>query len=673
VSLTANDVNVNGTLGVVNDTNLNGALDVAGLVALNGVSLTANDVHVNGALDVVGEAVLNGVTVNGTLGVVNDTNLNGALDVAGLVALNGVSLTANDVHVNGALDVAGLVALNGVSLTANDVNVNGTLGVVNDTNLNGALDVAGLVALNGVSLTANDVNVNGTLGVVNDTNLNGALDVAGLVALNGVSLTANDVHVNGALGVVGEAVLNGVTVNGTLGVVNDTNLNGALDVAGLVALNGVSLTANDVHVNGALDVAGLVALNGVSLTANDVHVNGALDVAGLVSLNGASLTVNDVNVNGNIAVTGTVDGVDIAATQNTQDSRLLTLENNLIFSNLNDWEEASSIVNSSEILNTSNDPITVDDATIVVNNLGTYRATFNGQYEITPGLCKCDVELNNLITELTNNNFPNDIIHAAAYVTETLMPGSYICPSATTHNGVLTLDAQFDPNAEFIFLSQGTHNTGASASISLINGAKSCNVFWIATAAYTFGATCSLFGTFICTAGAFTIGETFRLDGRLLTAAGAITCALVEATAPIEESLTYLVGSILTKYLFYTTAGAITTSGYTKINPELDWNIKTSLGSVTGFGAPYDGNFDTSILHVMSATIGIYMNDVLADTSIYIIYNKYPEPFNHINLSTTLVVDTEAKKTITIKAKITTFVGGLIFNNRSLFVMPLFT
>ncbi|MEK8108981.1 ice-binding family protein [Micromonospora sp. M12] len=44
--------------------------------------------------------------------------------------------------------------------------------------------------------------------------------------------------------------------------------------------------------------------------------------------------------------------------------------------------------------------------------------------------------------------------------------------------GDLTLDAEGDPNAVFIFKTTTTLITGASSTVNLINGAQSCNVFW---------------------------------------------------------------------------------------------------------------------------------------------------------------------------------------------------
>ena len=92
---------------------------------------------------------------------------------------------------------------------------------------------------------------------------------------------------------------------------------------------------------------------------------------------------------------------------------------------------------------------------------------------------------------------------------------------ALAASGVLTLDAQGNPNAVFIFKVDGALNTAALSTIQLINGARASNVFWAATGAVGTGANSSFSGT-ILTAGAITIGAGGTLTGRALSM-GAIT------------------------------------------------------------------------------------------------------------------------------------------------------
>ena len=90
-------------------------------------------------------------------------------------------------------------------------------------------------------------------------------------------------------------------------------------------------------------------------------------------------------------------------------------------------------------------------------------------------------------------------------------------------NGVVTLDAQGDPNAVFIFQVDAALNTAAGSSIKLVNGATASNVFWQVNGAAGTGAN-SLFSGTILANGAITIGADGQLIGRALSS-GAITLA----------------------------------------------------------------------------------------------------------------------------------------------------
>lgn len=66
----------------------------------------------------------------------------------------------------------------------------------------------------------------------------------------------------------------------------------------------------------------------------------------------------------------------------------------------------------------------------------------------------------------------------------TLTPGVYCTGAALTGAGELTLDAQGDPNAVWIF-KIGAALTGTNFSVVMINGGQPCNVFWAPSAGVT--------------------------------------------------------------------------------------------------------------------------------------------------------------------------------------------
>ena len=60
---------------------------------------------------------------------------------------------------------------------------------------------------------------------------------------------------------------------------------------------------------------------------------------------------------------------------------------------------------------------------------------------------------------------------------QTLVGGVYTGPTLDL-NGTLTLDAQGDPDAVWVFQAGSTLITGSGSSVALVNGASACNVTW---------------------------------------------------------------------------------------------------------------------------------------------------------------------------------------------------
>lgn len=88
--------------------------------------------------------------------------------------------------------------------------------------------------------------------------------------------------------------------------------------------------------------------------------------------------------------------------------------------------------------------------------------------------------------------------------------------------GTLTLDAQGDPNAVFIFKSATTLTTGGSSIVKLLNGAQACNVFWQVGSSATLGINSTFKGNILAlTSATLTTGA--NVDGRVLARNGAVT------------------------------------------------------------------------------------------------------------------------------------------------------
>jgi hypothetical protein len=89
-------------------------------------------------------------------------------------------------------------------------------------------------------------------------------------------------------------------------------------------------------------------------------------------------------------------------------------------------------------------------------------------------------------------------------------------------SGSVTLDAQGNPDAVFIFQIGSTLITGSNTSVSLINGAQACNVFWQVGSSATLGTGTRFVGTVMSLA-SITANTAATIHGRLLARNGAVT------------------------------------------------------------------------------------------------------------------------------------------------------
>ena len=89
-------------------------------------------------------------------------------------------------------------------------------------------------------------------------------------------------------------------------------------------------------------------------------------------------------------------------------------------------------------------------------------------------------------------------------------------------SGSVTLDAQGNPDAVFIFQIGSTLITGSNTSVSLVNGAQACNVFWQVGSSATLGTGTSFVGT-IMALESITATTAATIHGRLLARTAAVT------------------------------------------------------------------------------------------------------------------------------------------------------
>jgi hypothetical protein len=182
---------------------------------------------------------------------------------------------------------------------------------------------------------------------------------------------------------------------------------------------------------------------------------------------------------------------------------------------------------------------------VITGDIGTNDGAITGFG--TPTMVNGSIESENSVTAQCSIDVQaayNELLGTPATVTnhapvfgggETLSAGVYSIAAAGSLGGSLTLNAEDDADAVFIFKFGGAFTTTAS-SVILSNGATACNVFWIAEGAIAMAASTDIKGTIIANNGAISLGADGILEGRMLTTAGAATLLTVSIALPSCEA-----------------------------------------------------------------------------------------------------------------------------------------
>ncbi|MFJ1873161.1 ice-binding family protein, partial [Streptomyces chartreusis] len=116
----------------------------------------------------------------------------------------------------------------------------------------------------------------------------------------------------------------------------------------------------------------------------------------------------------------------------------------------------------------------------------------------------------------------------------TLTPGVYNAPVSAAITDTLTLNAEGDPDAVWVFQVGSTLTTASASEVSLINGASPCNVFWQIGSSATLGTASEFVGTIMAlTSISVTTGT--DITGRALARNGAVTLDTNVITRPLCE------------------------------------------------------------------------------------------------------------------------------------------
>ncbi|TFU05605.1 DUF3494 domain-containing protein [Polymorphobacter arshaanensis] len=104
-----------------------------------------------------------------------------------------------------------------------------------------------------------------------------------------------------------------------------------------------------------------------------------------------------------------------------------------------------------------------------------------------------------------------------------LTPGTYRFASSAQLNGLLTLDAQNDPNAAFVFLIGSTLTTASASSVQVLNGNANTTLFWNVGSSATLGTATRFAGNILAQASITLDTGAQILCGRALASTAAVT------------------------------------------------------------------------------------------------------------------------------------------------------
>ena len=231
----------------------------------------------------------------------------------------------------------------------------------------------------------------------------------------------------------------------------------------------------------------------------------------------------------------------------------------------------------------------------IISGFGAPPSFIGNTYDTDAVTAQCRFDLIRLYIHFNALFVDYPATHAAAFGTgETITPGVYSIPTAGSIGGSLNLDGGGDSNAFFVIKFNGAMTVGAGATINLINGTQSCNVFYIANGAISVAASANIKGTLFAKLGAVGLGANAILEGRMLSLEGGIVTGVGAtvgpppgtSTIPIfcessrSPALAVDVLGVISNYALFTNSGAVSNTGTSGING----NIGVDVGASSGFG-----------------------------------------------------------------------------------------
>ncbi|MHB8362607.1 MAG: ice-binding family protein [Patescibacteria group bacterium] len=188
---------------------------------------------------------------------------------------------------------------------------------------------------------------------------------------------------------------------------------------------------------------------------------------------------------------------------------------------------------------------------------------------------------------------------------KSLTPGVYCYSSSAQLTGTLTLNGEGNTSSVFIFQMGSTLTTATNSSISLINGAQACNIFWQVGSSATLGTYTNFKGNILALT-SITFDTGANSDGGAYARNGAVT----------------LDGNTITQAPCATTASSTGTTGSTGTSTPASTTNKNLTLPNTGFDTPTYIMFGIGLIIFLSGLIYGYYNNILNIAVIRKKFNK---------------------------------------------------
>jgi len=242
------------------------------------------------------------------------------------------------------------------------------------------------------------------------------------------------------------------------------------------------------------------------------------------------------------------------------------------------------------VLFSSAGAVTNTGITQLTGNVGTNGGSSTGfgnvngtMHDGGPTSAQCAADLLSAYNDLSSTvptHFPASLLGNG----ETLTAGVYEIDEAATLNLELILNGQNNPNAVFIFKINGAFSTNALSRVTLINGAKACNVFWVTEGLVEMAAGTTMRGTVIANNAAIVMSVGDTLEGRAMSTAGAVTVSGIVGRVPIGCGSPVLLGPdapTLGKagcFGIFSSDGPVENTGVTHVMGDVGANVGLTTG-----------------------------------------------------------------------------------------------